>query len=108
MTEHTKLRAVLLFSFFDCLRCTLPASDVCNQQDGKFVRRPNAEKFTLNRREGLPAELPHGENVKTVVQEMSKGGKSLFSQAILSERTVAVKHVYRLILKLFGETHPEV
>lgn len=99
---------VLLFSFFDCLRCALRASDACNQQDDKFIKEPNADKFTLLRQEGRREGLPFGENVKTVVREMSKGGKSLFSQAILSGRTVAVEHVYLLIVKLFGETDPEV
>ncbi|CAM9818817.1 unnamed protein product, partial [Ectocarpus sp. 12 AP-2014] len=76
-------------------------------QDGVFTKEPNADRFTLRRQEGRRAGLPFGENVKTVVREMSKGGKSLFSQAILSGRTVAVEHVYLLIIKLFGETDPE-
>ncbi|CAM9252147.1 unnamed protein product, partial [Ectocarpus sp. 8 AP-2014] len=76
-------------------------------QDGAFTKEPNADRFNLRKQKSRLAGLPYGAKVKTVVREMSKGGKSLFSQAILSGRTVAVKHVYRLIVKLFGRTHPE-
>ena len=79
------------------------------KKEFSLKRDRNAKAFTLSPQVDtcLLPELPHGGQVKDVVEAINRRHRSVFSYAVLSGNPITLRPIYNLVVKIFAD-NPDV